>query len=510
MSQVMSRKLLKGEAVLSELAAAVSEEFQIDIGEAQKKVAEKLRNEVKVTTVASDTHEYILTNNPGTDIAIYAQHPFYTLNFYRVDSYKTLQRCLTALSILFSAPQEDLQVSSRVATQLKRVELREAIEGEGAAPGAEEGLADEAFLPGLPSASAEPANQEQQEEQGQGQGQIPSEKDVMNVGDADVLPDYLDSFMMDYEEDLQEQTLEEQHNAEEIKQIVSAKIEEKVKSQTLPREELQDIPNLPSAQLQVQAEEKDEPAEPLTIANFFINKLKEADRRLFDYTKNHPSLKKYVSQCQVTHMRQPAVLTEAKYNEMLNEYADDDVVFILYPLEKGEASIPPAGTEFYTVLRYGSSLQNQNYYLCSKYFCVRDEILIREKDLRGTRLRRPVRRNDGTVLRETKAPMTCPFCEGTIITNRDTPGSNQTVLERTIKPTTKDGRHLYISFLKKTQHPDGFPLPCCFMDEHPIRYTDPLYQKYRESLKESSGAPEKGSVTVATDAGKAVLEEDDD
>jgi hypothetical protein len=512
MSQVMSRKLLKGEAVLSELAAAVSEEFQIDIGEAQKKVAEKLRNEVKVTTVASETHEYILTNNPGTDIAIYAQHPFYTLNFYRVDSYETLQRSLTALSILFSASQEDLQVSSRVATQLKRVELREAIEGEGAAPGAEEGLADEVFLPGVPSALAG-QQQEQQEEQDQQQGQIQSEKNVMNVGDADVLPDYLDSFMMDYEDQGQEQqTIEEEHKAEEIKQIISETIEEKVKRQTQPREELQDIPNLPAASSASsgQGQDKEEPAEPLTIANFFINKLKEADRRLFDYTKNHPSLKKYVSQCQVTHMRQPAVLSEAKYNEMLNEYADDDIVFILYPLEKGEVSVPPAGTEFYTVLRYGSSLQNQNYYLCSKYFCVRDEILIREKDLRGTRLRRPVRRNDGTVLRETKAPMTCPFCEGTIITNRDTPGSNQTVLERTIKPTTKDGRHLYISFLKKTQHPDGFPLPCCFMDEHPIRYTDPLYQKYRESLKESSGAPEKGSVTVPTDTGKAVLEEDEE
>jgi hypothetical protein len=50
-----------------------------------------------------------------------------------------------------------------------------------------------------------------------------------------------------------------------------------------------------------------------------------------------------------------------------------------------------------------------------------------------------------------------------------------------IKPPTADKRHLFIGFLKKTPHPEGFYLPCCFTEDIPINFiTNPAFHKYKE------------------------------
>jgi hypothetical protein len=50
-----------------------------------------------------------------------------------------------------------------------------------------------------------------------------------------------------------------------------------------------------------------------------------------------------------------------------------------------------------------------------------------------------------------------------------------------VKPPTQDKRHLFIGFIKKTPHPEGFYLPCCFTEEVPIKFKDNrAFDKYRE------------------------------
>jgi hypothetical protein len=157
---------------------------------------------------------------------------------------------------------------------------------------------------------------------------------------------------------------------------------------------------------------------------------------------------------------------------MVEEYANDPVYFQVFPLEAEEPEKVSGVVEedYFTVLRYGTSPDNQNYYICCRYFCTKDEIMIRESDLRSTEMRQP----QG----DTKLPGECPFCRGKVIKDRPHPQPGETIIERVMNKTNK--RHLYIGFLKKTPHPDGFSLPCCFAQGKPILYGDPAFDKYRQ------------------------------
>ena len=419
-TQTLNRKMLREEGV-SNLVEIVAEEFQIGEEEARKRVAARLQQQGDIAVVKPDTGEFMGQYNPGIDIYIFGQHPFYTFHLHRVSSFKTLQRISMLLSLLMGGVTEDFHVSDRASKELVRAEAADA------------GLPVEEIAV-APAAPAQPAEE-------------------MDEGyDA-----FLDDFAAEYGD------------------------EDMAAESPLPA-------TTPAPEPPPQAEPKAAKAEEaevsttkdVSIANFFINKLKEADRRLFDYTKTHPSLKKYVQQCQPTDGRQPAVLTQEKYNQMLAEYKDE-VLFVLYPLDP-EAEVPKPGQEYYTVLRYGTSLEKQHYYLCSQFFCTRDEILVRETDLRSDKMRRPLRLPNGQVKTTKRGGDNgqCPFCAGDLIKNKKAPGPNDVVIERGIKKQSDNKRHLYIRFLKKTPHPEGFYLPCCFIDGETIKETDAPFDKYRD------------------------------
>ena len=467
LTQVINRKVLRGEGGVTDLVNLVADEFQIDESEARKQVAMKLQNQGEVAMVVPETKEFMRQNNPGIDIAIFAQHPFYTFHLYNVNSLENLQRIVTALSILMSADSADLQVSTK--------SVKELATAEGVAPVAQPTEVQPEVVEALPTET----------------------EDAEDVGGADDMPDYLDFFA--YEKDDTEMTLEEQHQ-KEVAEAARAEppamadlAEQAVPIQTTqglrktlqalnPSEELAEMP-IAKTQANPPPESNDEREDTAEtgLAQYFLSKLKEADSRLFDYAKSNPSLKRYVSQCQPTDGRQPAVLSQDKFLEMQEEYAKDNVTFQIYPLQPGEPK--PTGMperDYYTVLKYGSSAQRQNYYLCCRFFCIRDEILVREVDLQGTKMRRPTKRSDGS-LDDTKRPGECPFCRGKIIKNQRVAGPNETILERIIKKRSNDKRHLFIGFLKKTPHPEGFYLPCCFINDVPIKYKDnPAFDKYKE------------------------------
>ena len=511
LTQVINRKVLRGEGGVGDLINLVAEEFQIDFEEARKQVSTKLRNQGEVALVVAETKEYMRQNNPGIDIAIFSTHPFYTFHLYNVNSLENLRRIVTALSILISADSESLQVGVKAVKELLTAEAK--------------------ALPVAPEAEAET---EATEAAPEAEAALPVEtEEAEDFGGADDMPDYLDYFAFDKDEE--SMTFEEAHQREVL---AAAKIEGaalpempgassdisaslKVAPTTKGiRKDIADGVGTPKEDLESILE--DSPAAPVPtaptaptvtanhgaatgetdIANFFLKKLKDADSRLFDYQKSHPALKRYVSQCQPTYGRQPAVISEEKFQEIREEYEKDNISFQVYPLQPGEPEKLPGIPEvdYYTVLKYGSSPDKQNYYLCSKYFCARDEMLVREVDLQSRVMRRVITRADGST-DSTKLPGQCPFCKGTLIRNRQHPGPNETILERVIKPPTADKRHLFIGFLKKTPHPDGFYLPCCFTEDVPINFNkNPAFNKYKEW----------GTTLRPTNRAAAALFEDDE
>jgi len=499
LTQVINRKVLRGEGLVSNLVELVADEFQMDMVEARKQVATKLQAQSDVALVNPESKDYMLQYNPGIDVGIFAQHPFYTFHIHRVDSLENLQRVVTALSLMISAEVADLHVSAKAVRELRTAEGLAEVVPE--APAAEEAKEAEAEAEQSPAAAP------------------PEEAE--DVGGAEEMPDYLDFFAYEQPEDEnKEMTLEEAHAAEAVAAqqgtpypeppapgekpaappAAAAAPVEQLKEQlakgvAAPKEDMAGVKP-------VEKDSDDEEGPAGTeggIANFFLNKLKEADPRLFDYTKKHPSLKRYVSKCQPTHGRQPAVLNEAQFQRMREEYAGDNVFFQIFPLQEGDPEKPPGAVEkdYYTVLRFGTAPQNQNYYLCCRYFCTKDEIMVREADLESTQMRRP----KGAP----KRPGECPFCKGKVIGNRRAPKPGETIMEREIKPKT-DSRHLFISFLKTTPHPEGFYLPCCFLKEEPIQFRDKEFDKVREW----AAPPKPAAVKPASREAAAALREDEE
>lgn len=536
MTQVINRGILQGKRPTN-LVELVADEFQMDMEAARKKVAEHEENATEVALVNPEMKDYMLQYNPGIDIAIFAQHPFYTFHLYRVNSTENLQRVLTALSLLLSVTSKELEVPAAAAAQLNQAEKAAAAAGDTAAPAAAAATEEDEFENIEPAAAAPATTVEAEENEFQNVEEAagaaaPLPAEAIPEG-ADDQPDYMEFFLDQDEETLEEANARATAEAAERKEGAAfpepplpnaraaalppppppgatlAELRKELAADAArPEDEVRDLPEAAGGPARAKAEvtvtEANIEEGPVTgttkgIASYFLNKLYEADRRLFNYSKTHPSLKTYVQGCQPTYGRQPAVLSEEKFQEMQDEYAKDGVAFQVYPLEPGEPEklAGVAERDYFTVLRYGTSPQRQNYYLCSRFFCTRDEILVREVDLMSDRMRRPVVR--GGKEEWAKRPGECPFCRGTIIRNKKAPGPSETILERPVKPKTTEGRHIFVNFLMRQPHPDGFYMPCCFMDNVPIRFRDnPAFDKYKEW-----GAPPKPGAKKPTNAAAA-------
>jgi len=492
LSQVLHRKMIRGDSVYSDLVDRVANEFQMDVADAKKRVADKLKQSGDVILVSEETKEYALNANPGTDIAIFQQHPFYSIHLYRVDSIESLERIITFVAMLFSIGDADLP---------KGVDTEEVTDTEEEEGEEEEEEEDEDEDEDEDEEEDEDEDQEEEEEGTEEAAPAQAENQVYVAPDD--VPTYYDDFFFGssaLEEEGREEAAEDAEEAAiEGEPIVTepAVTEPAVTKPAVTEPAIVAEPVVvveepskkkfsfkkgataaPPASAVVEAAPVATEPQQKSFDTYFSSKLKDADRRLFDFTKTHPSLTKYVTRCASNLMRQPAVLSEDKFEHMRREYKDllesGKMVLYVFPLDKDKAKEPythKPDVEYYSVMRYGTSEQNQNYYLCCRFFCTRDEILVREVELRGDRLRRAVKQADGT-FRTTKKPNTCPFCEGEVIVNRSYPGINQTIIERIPKAGTETSRHLYINFLRTTNHPEGYELPCCFLEDQPIRVGD--------------------------------------
>jgi len=448
LTQYANLKMVKGETDTA-ILSVLEDEFQLDTDTAQQALGNWLKSRGEV--VLSAEGETVEANNTGIDIAIFAQHPFFSFHLHNVSSEENLQRVLNLLSILFTSSDESLHVSTKIAEKIKIVE-EAAIQEEVAEAEAE--------------AESEPTE---------------------DVGDDDFWKQFAATESEPLEEEVRNEYL-------------------------LPKDEPINAPPV-AAVAEVSAAPA---ADGKIIADFFLTKLKEADKNLFDYSKTHPSLKKYVSMCAANVTRQPAVMSRAQFLEMRDEIYEEDlnsdpprIAFVEYPLQKDQKALPrpeQSYEEVFYFLRFGTTPQKkaENYYVCSRYYCARDELILLEKDFKGTKLRRPVLGEDGTE-RTTKDPNTCPFCEGKVVKNRRLPGINETVLVRLDAPKTQGGIfHKYIGFLKRTPHPEGFHLPCCFIDNDTVNEDDKYYDKFKDirQTEVAAAAPAKEAEQQAPEVRK--------
>lgn len=109
------------------------------------------------------------------------------------------------------------------------------------------------------------------------------------------------------------------------------------------------------------------------------------------------------------------------------------------------------------VLRAGAS--RTNYYICSVYWCIRDDLPLIDDEFHGTTNRRGA----------PKAANTCPFCGGKEIRDKSPkpkPKVGETVLARGSANDIANGPVAkYVGFREEVLiHPKGYPLPCCFVD----------------------------------------------
>lgn len=163
------------------------------------------------------------------------------------------------------------------------------------------------------------------------------------------------------------------------------------------------------------------------------------DPELFKYKKTM-QYEQYSRLCGASDMRQPIILTQTQYNQFR---------------EKN-----PEAFKITNALEYGSSINNKNYYICPRIFCVKDMVALTDEQFIN---------NDGK----------CPFCnngeikdyiitlDSSVIIRRG--GANNYWYSQTEKDKSelwrkylkKTGKTGYPSFIDPKAHPDGLCMPCC-------------------------------------------------
>ena len=244
-------------------------------------------------------------------------------------------------------------------------------------------------------------------------------------------------------------------------------------------EELDDFPIEPQ-------EEKEEPkaiAAPvdrkvIDPSSWFINRLKELDKKLFDYRPADGDKNGYTRKCTRNTGSQPVSLTKEQYERMRKIYEKEPIFWLEYPLLGTDTPVEPKGMmDTITVMRFGSHPNTIHYYFCPEYFCLLDELMILPRDFEGT-----VDSKGGR-----KPPNTCPFCHGLLIHDRKQSSSRHTVVKKNpLRGGEKTNRH--IDFLKKSSHPKKYELPCCFSkpisSSDPLRLSDKAFDHIRSELQE--------------------------
>ncbi len=458
---------------LSEQTEYVMREFNLPYRQAYAYVSKFHDRSTEFTVIDPDAKEFISTYNYGVDIVIFAQHPTYSFHIYGINSQETLRRVMTALYLLFSTKSDDWTTARRYVQRFNKT--------------AEEVHAS----PPTPPPATTVA-------------ELPTQAEM------DEAPETFDESMMNLmfgafgDEAQAGNTLRHNANVNPAAENLGSRL-----AGPPPREELAGILAAPPrAQLLASAAPTQTvaPAKPVNntghipenFENYFLDRLQEADSRLFNYKKADESEKQYASMCQANDMRQPIVMSQDQYDVMIEKYGEKRFVRVGYDPESGEPfedEVPEEG-ESISVIFYGSEPSRSFYYLCPKYFCYKDYIVVFESDLVSTI----------DYYGKEKPPNTCPFCHGKVIPpeRRKKPGEGETVFQRKVKPKSDNKAHVVVGWLlKKGAHPEGFRLPCCFLEDQKISPADPVFQPYRDQMRLTKPVESTSAVVPTAPQGPA-------
>ena len=491
LSQLHSRRIVDDDAVLASYKAAIMDEFNLLEPEARKFVSDWWLDREAFVVEAPEKGTFSEAYNPGIDVAIFAAHQQYKINLYRIDSVESLQRIYTLLTLMLSASKADLGLN---------VEEESTTEREAAAlyTRAEEALAAEVLrrevsndAPALNEEAPKPTAADELALPGPGAA---GTDDVP----ASLMGDFSDMFdMMGFASDAP--TLDA---APSIAQLLASTAPITTAAPETLKIKRTKPAAAPPAMNEVGPAQAAAPAMPAkgkpdgVVANkWFIKRLEAYDPALFKY-KPRIGTRGYASKCAANIDQQPLVLNEDQYRLMREIYKDDDdLIWIEYPLQGSEPKPAPSQEEnTIRVLKFGTNPANMNYYTCASLICLRDQIIIRERDFASEIDR----------YKKSKPRDSCPFCHGLEISKvqelRAVEG--HTVFRRMIKPRGVIP-HKYIGFLKDADHPDNHPVPCCYVSEKTLHLSDPQFMQVRDYIK-------AGERQLAAAAAPDGIDEDED
>ena len=458
-TQHVSEHKIQGEFFGQELVDSIKYQFQFTDKEARDAIQRWLTKKGQFTVQVPEDGDFTESFNSGIDIQLYAQHPLYYFQLYHVNSSQSYERICTLLSVLFmdddtlfrNAPvsfaQEEKAVEQMAMEQEHKHETEVKSEFEN--PFDE----DEAPIAMVPQQFANNNND-----------------DLFNA--------------FAYESNTNEESASTAAVAAPAKPAVS---------QYTPQVKAAKPATPVVAKKQVDIDQK-----KIDPKSWFITKLQQIDNELFGFSPDKDA-NGYSRQCGNVDDRQPAILTKDQYERMREIYKNDNIFWIVYPLDKDEDPVEPLrNEETFTIMRYGSDGDHINYLFCPEYFCISDELMIRKKDFEGSVDR------EGTP----KPANTCPFCKGTLINKKMKGAQGATVLQRKTKDTGSYPKH--IRFLSKSTHPKGIALPCCFIKQSTLRISSPEFTHLRDYLQEQQlDKLEDGEEKEEKDYGDLVFRADD-
>lgn len=480
-TQIISKNIQGGvEIDRLNLRKQVADEFGLEEQEAKGRIDAWFAARSQFGVANAEKNEIKQLTNSGIDIAVFEQHPYYFFHIYRAQGNEDLKRIYTLLSTLLSANPSELAGAEEVSAEVQTA-VETFVDEEGDLVSPESPVEPK-------SAVAELAPPVQVEEEGDedlgdflayavGDEEETAQEDAQNPYEAPIAPSI---------PELPPPTEQDKPGEGGIEVVAETKPKIKFKIKKTATAAAAAAPEEPAAAPPLQDEG------PIKAGSFLIDRLKKLDKDLFAYkkpTKADKSIKHYSSGCQAQDDRQPLGITSLEYKIMKERYEKDidegKIFFMEYPISgTNNPETPPRDAEIVNILKYGSDPAHQNYFLCPKYFCIRDNMPLIESEYIGVVDRQGKR----------KPAQTCPFCHGKRIADKNVAVKGETVYVRKNKPKT-DKPHLFIGMLTKQRTPQGLSQPCCFGDPVELRKTQAYFTHIRE-YDESQEPPAPAATTA--------------
>ena len=169
--------------------------------------------------------------------------------------------------------------------------------------------------------------------------------------------------------------------------------------------------------------ERDITGTQLNNPYYFQARMEKRDPVLFVKSMDDPKFKAYSRMCPSNVRRQPVILTEKEKDRIDKEHPGS----------------------YSHAVKYGSDPNKQFYYICPRYWCIKDNTSLTEEEV-----------NAGV----------CGGRDAIIPARASKIPKGKYIYEFNVKREHDDGKGNYIEhapgFLSKKKHPKGMCLPCCF------------------------------------------------